>query len=74
MNMMVVELGYAGKTMKMSKEEQVWRAEEDLRVLMEAKKIKADKSRYAAAVAQGRERLDRLMKIVGDDDAAEVKS
>ena len=72
--MMVVELGIAGKTMKMSKEEQVWRAEDDLRALMEAKKIKGDKTRYARAVALGRERLDGLMKIVGDDDAAEVKS
>lgn len=72
--MMVVELGVAGKSMKMSKEEKGWQAEGDLRVLMEAKKIKADKSRYAAAIAFGRERLDGLMKIVGDDDAAEVKS
>jgi len=60
--------------MKISKDEQNWRAEDDLRTLMEAKKIKADKTRYMAAIAKGRERLDGLMKLVSDDDADEVKS
>jgi len=74
MTMMMVELGKASKTMKMSKEEMEWRAERDLEILMDAKRIKADKARYQAAIARGRDRLDGLMKIVGDDDADEVKS
>lgn len=73
-NVMGIPRGVTSKTMKMSKEEQSWRAEDDLRTLMEAKKIKADKGRYQAAIAKGRERMDGLMKIVGDDDADEVKS
>lgn len=72
--MMVLKLGVASKTMKMSKEEQNWQADSDLDILMQAKRIKADKPRYQAAIARGRERLDGLMKIVGDDDADEVKS
>ena len=72
--MMMIQLGVAGKNMKMSKDEQNWRAEDDLRTLMEAKKIKADKARYMAAIAKGRERLDGLMKLVSDDDVDEVKS
>lgn len=58
----------------MMKSEKDWQAEDDLRTLMEAKKIKADKTRYMAAIAKGRERLDGLMKLVSDDDADEVKS
>jgi len=50
-----------------------WQAEEDLRTLMEAKRIKADPKRYKAAIAKGRERLDTMMKIVSDDDASEDK-
>lgn len=69
-----LEISTESKTMKMSKEEMEWRAERDLEILMDAKRIKADKARYQAAIARGRERLDGLMKIVGDDDADEVKS
>ena len=69
-----LEISTESKTMKMSKEEMEWRAERDLEILMDAKRIKADKARYQAAIARGRDRLDGLMKIVGDDDADEVKS
>ena len=69
-----LEISIESKTMKMSKEEMEWRAERDLEILMDAKRIKADKARYQAAIARGRDRLDGLMKIVGDDDADEVKS
>ena len=58
----------------MGKSDKEWMAEDDLRTLMEAKKIKADKTRYMAAIAKGRERLDGLMKLVSDDDVDEVKS
>lgn len=72
--MMMVELGKASKTMKMSKEEMEWREERDQEIPMDAQRIKADKARYLAAIGRGRDRLDGLAKIVGDDDADEVKS
>jgi hypothetical protein len=63
----VIELKPAGKTM-LSKEEKSWRAESDLEVLMQAKKIEADRARYQAALAKGKERMEKLKKIVSDDD------
>lgn len=41
--------------MGMAKEEKDWRAEDDLRTLIEAEKIKADKPRLKAAMTKKRE-------------------
>lgn len=49
----------------MSKEEKDWRAEEDLRTLIEAEKIKKDKARLKAAMAKKREKVKALQDLEG---------
>jgi ABC-type uncharacterized transport system ATPase subunit len=53
-----------------SKEEQKWRAEEDLRTLIRAKEIKSDKKRLMAALKCGREQKADLLKVLkeGSDE------
>ncbi len=52
---------------KMEKEEEKreaeYRADSDLRLLIEAEKIKKDKPRYAAAMKMHKEQLDALQNI-----------
>lgn len=47
----------------MSKEEKDWRAEDDLRTLIEAEKIKKDKARLKAAMAKKREKMKALENL-----------
>jgi hypothetical protein len=68
------ELDSGGDKTMLSKEEKSWRAESDLDVLMQAKKIEADKARYQAALAKGKERMAKLKTLVSDDDADEGKT
>lgn len=51
----------------MDAEEKRWRAEADLRTLVEAEEIRADKARLKAAMKIRKEKLD-AMKAAGDDD------
>lgn len=44
-----------------------WRAESDMRTLIEAKKVKADAKRYAAAQAIAKQRLADVAAVAGDD-------
>lgn len=56
----------AGTTMnkaEMEKQEKEWRADADLRTLIEAEKIKKDKARYAAAMKMHKEQLAALQNI-----------
>lgn len=46
--------------MRMSKDECEWRAQEDLRTLVEAQKIRNDKGRLKAAMAQHKKQLAAL--------------
>jgi len=46
-----------------AKQEEKWRAESDARTLMEAEKIKADKTRYAKAQAIAKEQAAALLKV-----------
>lgn len=48
-----------------------FRAESDMRSLIEAEKIKKDKGRMAAALKKGREQRDALASVV-DDEKKEV--
>lgn len=48
-----------------SEEQERWKAESDLRTLLEAAKIKADKSRSAAAMRMATEQQKELSKIKG---------
>ena len=48
---------------KMSAEEKDWQAESDLRTLIEAEKVKADKPRLKAAMAKKREMQKALGKV-----------
>lgn len=45
------------------KEDQKWRAEDDLRALQRAKEIEGDKSRMKAAKAVAKEQLNALSKV-----------
>ena len=51
------------KVNAISAEEKNWRAEDDLRTLIEAEKIKADKSRLRAAMAKKKEQMKQLEKL-----------
>lgn len=64
----------AGDKAMLNKEEKSWRAESDLEVLMQAKKIEMDAARYRAALAKGKERMAKLKKLVSDDDDDEGKT
>lgn len=44
-----------------------WRAREDLRTLMEAEAVKADKKRHAAAVAEGKRNLESLKGALSNE-------
>lgn len=46
------------------KEDQKWRAEDDLRALQRAKEIEGDKSRMKAAKAIAKEQMDTLKKCM----------
>ncbi len=50
----------------MDKQEKQWRADSDLRTLIEAEKIKKDKARYAAAMKMHNEQLTALKAIEAD--------
>lgn len=47
------------------KEEEKWRAEDDLRTLMRAEEIKADQKRLAAAQKMAKDRLLELASVAG---------
>lgn len=64
----------AGDKAMLNKEEKSWRAESDLEVLLQAKKIEMDAARYRAALAKGKERMAKLKKLVSDDDDDEGKT
>ena len=42
-----------------------WRAESDLRTLVEAREIRADKPRYSAAMKMAKEKLEVMKDIAG---------
>lgn len=46
-----------------AKEDQKWRAEDDLRALQRAREIESDKSRMKAAKAIAKEQMQNLKKI-----------
>jgi len=46
-----------------AKEDQKWRAEDDLRALQRAREIENDKTRMKAAKAIAKEQMDNLKKI-----------
>lgn len=48
---------------EMDKQEKEWRADSDLRTLIEAEKIKKDKARYAAAMKMHKEQLAALQNL-----------
>lgn len=50
-----------------------WQAECDLRTLIDAQKIMADKSRFAAAMAKHKEMKDSLDAVGEDASEAKVK-
>lgn len=52
---------------EMDKEEKRWRAESDLRTLIEAEEIRADKPRLKAAMNIRKEKMASMKKIGGDD-------
>lgn len=47
------------------KQEKEWKADSDLRTLIEAEKIKKDKPRYAAAMAMRKQQIAALQNIEG---------
>lgn len=51
---------------EMAKQEKEWRADADLRTLIEAEKIKKDKARLAAAMAVKKKMMTDLEKIGGE--------
>jgi hypothetical protein len=55
---------------KATSEDKKWKAESDLSTLIEAEKIKADKSRYSAAMSAKKERMEAL-KCVGKEEKGE---
>lgn len=46
-----------------TKEESRWQAEDDLRTLLRAADIRADKARYKAAMAEAKRQADQLAKV-----------
>jgi hypothetical protein len=50
-------------TAKISADEKKWRAQDDLRTLIEAEKIKKDKARLSAAMKESREQILALQKV-----------
>lgn len=53
-----------GPSPSYAKEDQKWRAEDDLRALQRAKEIEGDKSRMKAAKAVAQEQLNALKKCL----------
>jgi len=51
---------------EMAKQEKEWRADADLRTMIEAEKIKKDKARYAAAMKMRDEMMKGLEKVGGE--------
>lgn len=47
-------------------QEQEWRAESDMRTLMEAEEIKRDKPRHDRATAMAKQKLIELASVAGD--------
>ncbi len=48
---------------KLSAEDKKWRAENDVRTLIEAEEIKADPERYKAAIKAGRAQASAIRKV-----------
>lgn len=48
----------------MAAQEREWRAESDMRTLIEAEKIKKDRSRLTAALKKGKQERDALSEVV----------
>lgn len=44
-----------------------WRAESDLRTLVEAEKIKKDKKRFAAAQAKAKEKMMEVASVASEE-------
>ncbi len=53
-----------GPSPSYAKEDQKWRAEDDLRALQRAREIESDKSRMKAAKAVAKEQLNTLKKCL----------
>jgi pyocin large subunit-like protein len=51
----------------MTKAEDDWRTESDLRTLMEAEQIKADPKRLAKAQAMAKKKMMEVAKVASDD-------
>jgi len=51
----------------MAKQEKEWRADSDLRTLIEAEKIKKDKPRYTAAMKVHKDMMAAMEKIEEDE-------
>lgn len=51
---------------KMSADDKMYQAQEDCRTLVEAYEIKADKTRYAAAMKAAKEKKKALDRVTGD--------
>lgn len=49
--------------MKISKEEQKWRAEDDMRTLLRAEEIKADRARLSKASAIAKKQMAAVAKV-----------
>ena len=50
-----------------------WKAESDMRTLLQAAEIKADKKRYAAARKIAKEKLEEMETEFGEDDEKDDK-
>ena len=51
---------------EMAKQEKKWAAESDLRTLIEATRIRKDKTRFAAAMAVHKEQVKALASVTTD--------
>jgi len=59
-----VKIVSEGPSTTYAKEDQKWRAEDDLRALQRAREIESDKSRMKAAKAVAKEQLNTLKKCL----------
>lgn len=56
------------------KEEDRWRARDDLRTLITAEEIKADKKRYAAAIKEGKAQQKELQNVMTEQEEEGAES
>lgn len=66
---MAVHKGKTNKATRMNDEDR-WKAEDDLRILMAAESIKNDSKRLKAAMALRKEKIKEMEALGGSKDAA----